>query len=364
MLEGGAVPLSSSGDSPAPPALSPLILTSSICGFWRRIGALLLDALVLGAVGFVLGLLLFDFLASLGFWGRVLGFCISLPYFGLLNSSLGGGQTIGKRLTGIRVVDQEGQPLSPGRSNLRAAILNVPFFLNNASVPMPPSLAVPISWLLGVVVFGGVISITYLYVFNRRTRQSLHDLTVGSYVVNAKPAGPVDAPPFWRQHLHIAAGLCGTLVVFMFLMVPLFVSEAEMKSLLALHSQIVALPQVLEANVFKGVQYGAEEQTFLRITVRWKEPLDGQPDFEQAANEVANVILAAPQSSNQDRIVIIVQRGFDIGIASGWINYTFHGTPEEWRKKLSPSGLTTEASGCEMNRRQASSWFAILSAAS
>ena len=37
--------------------------------------------------------------------------------------------------------------------------------------------------IIGVVVFGAILSTAYLYVFNRRPRQSLHDLVARTYVV-------------------------------------------------------------------------------------------------------------------------------------------------------------------------------------
>jgi len=50
------------------------------------------------------------------------------------------------------------------------------------------------------VFFGFSISTVYLYVFNRRTRQSLHDLVAGSIVVKAaEPARKVSVVT-WRGH--------------------------------------------------------------------------------------------------------------------------------------------------------------------
>jgi hypothetical protein len=46
--------------------------------------------------------------------------------------------------------------------------------------------------LLSIVVIGGMLVIAYLYVFNRRTRQSLHDLCVQSYVVRASAEPSMD----------------------------------------------------------------------------------------------------------------------------------------------------------------------------
>ena len=78
--------------------------TAQISGFWRRGAALMIDWLILGLPMLLLGLLMFRWLAGLGQTGRLIGFVVALLYFGLSNSRLSGGQTIGKRLQGIRVV--------------------------------------------------------------------------------------------------------------------------------------------------------------------------------------------------------------------------------------------------------------------
>lgn len=57
-----------------------------IPGFWRRIFALFIDTLILGAVGFVLGLLFENILVQIGSFGRLIGFSIALLYFGIMNS--------------------------------------------------------------------------------------------------------------------------------------------------------------------------------------------------------------------------------------------------------------------------------------
>src|SRR5688572_4687565 len=105
----------------------------------------------------------------MGGYGRLLGFAVALAYFGVMNSRIGGGQTLGKRLLGVRVVAGDGRTLSLPRSFLRYCVLGIPFFLNGA----PFSAQVLFSWwgyLLPIIVFGGMFSILYLYVFNRPTR--------------------------------------------------------------------------------------------------------------------------------------------------------------------------------------------------
>lgn len=63
-----------------------------------------------------------------------------------------------------------------------------------------------------IVVFGVGGSTLYLLITNRATRQGLHDLAVGSYVVKAGEPGPVGAMPIWRIH-WIVLGLIFVLAI-------------------------------------------------------------------------------------------------------------------------------------------------------
>ena len=101
-----------------------------ITGFWRRIGAFLIDAILLGFVGFLLGLGFESTFVELGSWGRVVGFSIALIYFGCMNSRLFSGQTIGKKILKIKVVNLENESIGLARSFLRYSILAIPSSLN------------------------------------------------------------------------------------------------------------------------------------------------------------------------------------------------------------------------------------------
>jgi uncharacterized RDD family membrane protein YckC len=87
-----------------------------ISGFWRRIGAFLIDSIVLGLAGLGLGLFLEEFFVEIGEWGRLVGFSIALVYFGVMNSTIANGQSLGKRALKLRVVNIESKPISLIRS--------------------------------------------------------------------------------------------------------------------------------------------------------------------------------------------------------------------------------------------------------
>jgi len=140
-----------------------------ISNFWIRILALFLDGIFLGIFGFILGFLFSKVFIGLGSWGRLVGLAIALAYFGLLNSCLGGGQTLGQKITRIQVVDRDGKNISIGKSLLRSLILLLPFFLNGFT--FPSSLSSSLIWgtvvviIAGIIVFGIGGGIIYFYIF-------------------------------------------------------------------------------------------------------------------------------------------------------------------------------------------------------
>jgi uncharacterized RDD family membrane protein YckC len=220
-----------------------------ISGFWRRLVAFILDGLLLGLVGVILGLLWFDPLARLGGWGRLLGFCVSLVYFGVLNSAIGGGQTLGKGTMKIQVVDRSGHSISPGRSFLRYTVLGAPYFLNHLLIP--PNVAMsPIGLAVGFILFGFGGAIVYLYMFNRRTRQSLHDLVAGTFVTRTSPPGQI-AGSIWRPHL-VAVGVWFMAVIGSCVAMAALSRQGVVPGLLKVSGSIQATGKVHMAEAFVG----------------------------------------------------------------------------------------------------------------
>ena len=226
-----------------------------IAGFWRRLGAFFLDYLALGVIGGTVGFFMADEFVRLGPWGRLLGFSVALIYFGVLNSNITGGQTLGKRVLKVKVVPTDGAPLAVAKSFLRFLPLGAPWFLINAQLPESVLLSFGL-YALSVAIFGIGILIIYLYVFNRRSRQSLHDLLVGSYVVSADTSGPVIAPAVWQGHLAVCALLLVASGATPYFTKNLAASE-PFASLMDISHALNSEPWVLHAKVNKGQTFTA-----------------------------------------------------------------------------------------------------------
>lgn len=306
----------------------------AISGFWRRVLAFIIDGLLLGLVGVICGLLLFDPLAQLGGWGRLVGFFVALVYFGILNSAVGKGQTVGKRLMKIEVVDRSGRHIPLARSLLRYTILGTPFFLNGVMIP-PSVMMSPVGYLIGFVLFGLGGAIIYLYVFNRRTRQSLHDLIVGSFVTKTSPPGEVIGS-IWRPHL-VVVGVWLMAVVGLSVAMTGLSQKGVFPGLLDVQKAIQASGKVHMATVNVGkswqiVNGSRSEATYFHSNAIWKQRPE---DEESAARSVASMILHNyPDIADKDVLTVNITYGYDIGIARAWKSNTFSHSPSEWQRML------------------------------
>ena len=293
-----------------------------IAGFWARIGALLIDCLLLGVLGFTLGLFLEDTFVQMGAWGRLIGFCISLVYFGVMNSGLGGGQTLGKRLLNLRVVALNGEALSFGRSMVRYVILALPFYLNNLPV-VPESYSSVLLYPLSFVVMGGILSIVYLYVFNRRTRQSLHDWIVGSYVVRTTSVQQ-EMTPLWQVH-KVVVGLVFVLAAVGPLFGQSLMQIPKVANLLQVYKALSELPNVRQVSIKHSTHYSASLSGTSTTTTYVAAELmlynDQIDDVEFAQQVLRTIKREMPTAKEQDFIAVAMRTGYDIGIWSSWRNH-------------------------------------------
>jgi len=296
-------------------------------GFWRRVGAFVVDVLVLGLVGISAGFFLFDQFASMGAWGRLLGFGVALAYFGVMNSSVANGQTPGKRVFKIRAVGADGAALPMKKSMLRFCVLGVPWFLNDAAFSADV-LTSPAIYPLSVAVFGLCLAIIYLFIFNRPTRQSLHDLAGGSYVITADSAGSIARAPLWRTHLIVVAVLLVATAVLPYFMIRLAARE-PFATLMRTYRAVSAVPGVSSASVNRGwSSTSAGKTNYLQVTATLSEPRTA--DAELAKRLAKAALDADPSAMKLDLVQVDLVYGYYIGIASSHQTQTFNETPADW----------------------------------
>ncbi len=150
---------------PASETVRPDGETTDVVG--ERIGAQVVDVVLLFVQLLVVGLGLAWLLGpatSAGVRGLVYLGALTLPLYGGLLEGLWNGQTVGKRLFGVRVVDRDGGSPSVGQALVR----NVPA-------------VIVFSWLTTAVALAAIAT--------DDRHQRLFDRPAGTYVVEARSTG-------------------------------------------------------------------------------------------------------------------------------------------------------------------------------
>jgi uncharacterized RDD family membrane protein YckC len=299
----------------SPPAAElPNLPTRYIAGFWRRLFSFLIDAFLISIPCFLLGYGFYGFFSGSSRWAAAIGLVVTLPYFGILGSSSGAGQTVGQRLTGVEVVDAQGNHLPLGKSLQRYSILLVSLGLADAFLPAY------MAWPLGMA----LVATIYLYLFNTRTRQSLHDLATGSFVVETHGTGAVEGRRLWLGHLAILGtlGLLGTIAA------ALLTRTVPMTELAGVQQALLDTGKFQEVGVMLQTHYPGRE-TDLQLTVKCRSK---PTDYDKSAKEIVTIAEAVdPHASQQDFISVNFKEGFNVGLAFYSLNKRVSHTPLQWK---------------------------------
>ena len=318
--------------------IDPIYTTPPVAGFWRRFAAWLIDIILLGIAGQIIGWSFSSFWFQIGPYGRIVGLIIILLYFGLMNSSLGNGQTVGKLLLGIAVRNRNNQSISIPRSIIRAAILAFPWILNGWELPL---FYLPMAtWLIIVIVFGLGITIIYTMIFNRSGKQGIHDLICGTYVVNLKGVPVESFPKTAKIHFLVSGSLVALSLLLTLVLAFLswyWASEKPLATVYSVYQTLQSDNRFFSVGVNDNTFYEMNGQTTrsLRVQVWYK----GTPSNEErvaAMNDIAKTVLDSESNLDQyDRLIIGVTSAFDLGIESANFTSGDAQPPELWRRRVS-----------------------------
>ena len=317
-------------------------------GFWRRVIAYFTDSILIGTLGLLIGFSFIDYFLSIGQTGRFFGLAVYLGYFGILNSKIGNGQTLGKRWLDIKVVDGRGVPLDPLKSLGRQTIIALPIFSNGLNLG-PASNSLIVGWLLSISIFviGGLTF--YLLVFNRATRRCLHDYVCDSHVVKVAPdKNTIKESALWKGHFAIF----GSIVVIAIAVASWFgvwvTKNFDLTQVTALYEKLSEQDNISVAGVNLNRQTRHSngqtmERTILAITAYSPHPLKSK---ERYVMDVVKILLEEEEPlPESDVITVHIGWGFDLGIAKYNTISTVSGTPSGWKtahQDYSSSGTPPE----------------------
>ncbi len=151
-----------------------------LAGFWRRIGAVVFDLILLYFVARLAGSLFSDQLLKLGQWSGLFGLAVTALYFALGNGPVGKGRTVGKLLTGIRTTTLDGGTPGFGQALARFAILYSGVLYAAIAIPLmkrPDEFSTwySVQWAIPpMTLFAMLVANIFAVVFNP-FKQTLHD---------------------------------------------------------------------------------------------------------------------------------------------------------------------------------------------
>ena len=319
----------------------PIFTFPPISGFWRRFFAWVIDVLILGVIGQIIGVVFSSFLFSIGPYGRPIGLLFTIPYFGIMNSKIGGGQTIGKRIMKIAVRNKANEPIELWRSLARISLLALPSLFNQWSIPIFQNPIVV--WFLSLIIFGLGGAIFYTMVFNRKARQGIHDLILGTYVVHL-PEKPIESfPTTSRIHWMVTSiwvGIVAIGTLVMSLIAPSIISKTPLAPVMSLYNILQDDPRFFTVGVNSNTFYGSNGKIShsLIVTVWYKEKL-AESDRKEVVESIVKTVLENTENIDEyDGIQVKITSAYDIGIASANLSMSFGNSIDEWRKEIYPNG--------------------------
>ncbi len=308
--------------------------------FFQRIFAALIDGIFLALVFF------FAVIPTLGWFAPKTLFVqslITIAYYSILNSRRGGGATLGKRAMGIRVINRQGDYISYPRAILRSAVDVLPTTLGVYIPMMLPGTTWPVAEIGAATSSAFGLANIYLYIFNYETRQVLHDLVVGSFVVQAETSeNPFEA----RTHAgHVAVALLLIAVTgFIGTRLKLFKEAVDGPAL-------CAEPITAKARLLPFVSLAYVNRTPMTLT-KISDPdhttimayVKERVSYKQA-QQVARASIAACPALHDERLLRIVlipqQRGYSLRPRIG----VFSASVAQWRDNLTYVARITPKEG-------------------
>ena len=312
-----------------------------IAGFWRRIGAFLVDGLILGIALNILGFIFKNAAFQIGPYGRLIGWLIILIYFSLFNSKIGKGQTIGKRLLKIFVCAYRGQKISLLHSLSRTTIFSLPLLFNGWQLPILSSNTFFLT-IATIIVFGIGGVIFYLLIFNRNNRQGLHDIICKTYVVKVSQETVTgnQLPKIPQIHIVISVIIIALSVGSVFagrLFEAKTIMGVNIESLQSLHKELSFDTRFFNVSVFDQKFYSTRQKGPARLLKinGWYKGVPSSEEKKQCINDLAKIAMNSyPDMAAIDLLIVSVGSRYDLLFASGQLYYYDSKTIDEWKELL------------------------------
>ncbi|MDP4205055.1 MAG: RDD family protein [Bacteroidota bacterium] len=314
-----------------------------IAGFWQRIVASAIDFIFLGIIGYILGLIFKPYFILLGNEGVFIGIIISMLYFSFLNSGIGGGKTLGKAIMKLKVVDKNDNLISFEKSFLRALIIIVPNYLIGYEIPYAlewPFLQIIKEEILLFVLYGIII----FYILNASNRQSFHDILLGTFVVSDyKEEVQVERASVKKYVYYTYGAIIVAVFLFQFYFEIRNDNYSRVSNLRDVYSELKKNDDISNFSIERksslfDVLANKKESLICKINVNqpliYERVASDSENSPMVKNVVRSIINKSYGISYVGSIVIQINYGYNIGIASSNKSILLVKSADEWMKLI------------------------------
>jgi uncharacterized RDD family membrane protein YckC len=308
-----------------------------IAGFWRRVFAFFIDMAILAVPAEIIGLIFLRYFNKMGSESQLLGLIFLLPYFGIMNSKICDGQTLGKKVFNIAVRDQNDQPISLAKSLLRTTFLFIKIIVTGICgfLLSAHTLILVLVSIVWAIYFGTI----FLVIINKNSRQGMHDLIFKTYVVDLRKKRAEGFPESKKANWIIATILM-TFLIGGYIGYSLYnANKTQNVSTANLIQDLSANPDFadvqLTTQTFYSLSKSASKPTkTLIVHVHYKEPLD-QKSISIGSKKIVKVVFENyPQIDQYDSISITFTNGFNLGLVTFSKYLSLSDTVSHWSQLI------------------------------
>jgi uncharacterized RDD family membrane protein YckC len=294
-----------------------------IASMWKRFISFVIDITIIVVIGNIFGYALFDTLSGLSWISRIIGYIIVLAYFGILNSKIGNGQTIGNRLMGIKVIKLDKTELPLSTSLIRSSLYLLPILLNNWNIPISKHIIVAL--LLGFILLTILLEELFYIIMNRENHQLFHDFLCNSIVINKK-CSSVYSVETTKKKIALSS-LIVPVIVIVIIGVITTSNKRNITRLGEMQEYLNSDPLISNTILQEGTtKTGYEKASYINVIVTKRKNADN----EKIKRDIISKLLNCSIINGVDNIGIQIVYGYDIGIASSFrIENTLKST-KEW----------------------------------
>jgi len=299
----------------------------------KRLFSFIIDALLIGLVGYTSGFIFEKYYTLLGSYGNLIGFTITLIYFSLFDSKLFNGQTIGKKILKIKVVNQHNKAITVKRSVFRSLFYSLTVLLNGLSFPNYKYL--PVIIFVGIILFSIYLVETYLFIFNKDTKQTLHDFLSKTYVVDQDSNNIIDV--ISNKNVFRFAIIIPIIISILVIGLNLIIRNTSVNEMVYLVDDLQNQLPLWNTTINRSVtKYSGSssnnESRYIQINCN---KINKNDNSEDLSVKIAEIVLQSNfEFKDGESLIIVVNSGYDIGIARKNTYQSYNKSLVDWDKKI------------------------------